>query len=303
MRAALARVGLTESPDVEILHLTDVPLMPWADLLVLVAQHARDFSAGLLVVDTLSRWARIVDENDAHQAAEAIEPLEQAGAGGLAVLVVRHDRKSGGDIGDSGRGSSALSGAADILLALRRANVEGHPNRRIIEGVGRFDGTPDQIVIEWRDSSYVNLGESLAVERVAARATLLEHLPPEPPGTSESDLITKTGLARSTLQRALGDLVADRTVCVSPAGAGKTGRAKGYWRDCPDPRTPGHNGSERPHDEPAPDASEVVPALIGKGSGHNASEISVEREDSLVPATVMPRPSPLEGQHNDGGVL
>ncbi|MCH8346837.1 MAG: AAA family ATPase [Chloroflexi bacterium] len=303
MRAVLARVGLTASPDVEILHLTDVPAAAWTDVMALVVRHARDVGARVLVVDTLGRWARLQDENDAAQAVQAMEALEQGAAAGLAVLIPRHDRKSGGEIGDSGRGSSALSGAADILLALRRANVEGHPNRRAIEGVGRFDETPAQLVIEWRDGSYVNLGDSLAVERVAARSTLLDHLPPEPPGASQADLVEQTGLARSTLQRALEDLVAEGSTHVSPAGAGKSGRAKGYWAECPDPRTPGHNGSEPSHDEPAPDAPQVVPTLTGEGSGHNASEISVERVDSLVPATVVPRPSPLEGQHNDGGVL
>lgn len=46
--------------------------------------------------------------------------LRGIAAGGRAVLLVRHDRKSGGDIGDSGRGSNALTGAVDIVLNLAR---------------------------------------------------------------------------------------------------------------------------------------------------------------------------------------
>lgn len=51
-------------------------------------------------------------------------PLQDAAHAGLTVIVCRHERKGGGDVGDSGRGSSATWGDVDIILQLRRP--EGH---------------------------------------------------------------------------------------------------------------------------------------------------------------------------------
>ena len=51
-----------------------------------------------------------------------MQPLQQAAAAeGLGVLVSQHERKSGGEVEDSGRGSSAFAGAADIEIG--RAHV------------------------------------------------------------------------------------------------------------------------------------------------------------------------------------
>ena len=122
-------------------------------------------NAGLLVVDTLSTWARLGgdDENSSGKAAEAMAPLQLAAATGIAVLVLRHDRKSGGDVGDSARGSSAFGGAVDIILALRRGEGNSRPTIRALHGLSRFDETPATLMIELTDSGYVALGSQTAV--------------------------------------------------------------------------------------------------------------------------------------------
>jgi hypothetical protein len=51
-----------------------------------------------------------------------------AGSAGLAVLMLRHERKGGGEVGESGRGSSAFAGAVDVILQLKRP--EGNTRRR-----------------------------------------------------------------------------------------------------------------------------------------------------------------------------
>src|SRR5205085_12437891 len=58
----------------------------------------------------------------------AMSWLMHAASLGLAVLVVRQARKSGGEIHNAGRGSGAFGGAADILLHLDYERDEkGHP--------------------------------------------------------------------------------------------------------------------------------------------------------------------------------
>ncbi len=159
----------------------------------------------------------------------ALEPLEVAAASGLFVFILRHDRKSGGDVGDSGRGSSAWSGAADIVLQLRRCDAPGHENRRTLLGVGRFEEVPAQVVIEFADGSYTDLGDSTRVEVRECMAKLLDVLPAAEtaPGLTETELMEKTGAARSTFKRAIADLIDDGKAA-KHSGAGKTGRAFGY---------------------------------------------------------------------------
>ncbi len=230
-RAVLGRVGLLGRDELHILSLHSVRGIPWPRIVEETVEHAASVGAGVLVVDTISRWAGLKDdsENNAGAAAVALEPLETAAAKGLAVLILRHDRKSGGELGDSGRGSSAFSGAADIVLALRRADTEGHPNRRLLQGVGRFEETPEQLVIELESGQYQVLGTQTNVERKDAADKLLDVLPgpQDSPGPMEKELVELIAMKRSTVQRALADLVGEGKV-LKHKGAGETKRGKGY---------------------------------------------------------------------------
>jgi hypothetical protein len=145
--------------------------------------------------------------------------------------VVRHDRKGGGELGESGRGSSAFAGAADILLSLRRANTEGHPTRRELLGVGRFDDIPAEIVLELRDGEWLALGDAINVERAEAKSHLLDTLPgPNEPWAMETYVVKALGpdAKRSTARRALDELIAEGQVEKGERVAGKTGMAHGY---------------------------------------------------------------------------
>lgn len=230
MRAMLQRCGLLEETDLHVLSFYQVSSYTWEECVALAEAQAETVGAGLLIIDTLSKWARIVNENDTGEAQAAMAPLEAVASRGLAVLVNRHDRKSGGEVGESGRGASAFSGAADILLHLQRANVEGHANRRILAGIGRFDDVPEQIVIELKDGSYVNLGDEIEVERAEARLRLKETLSTsKDAGMVEADIIEALKpISRGSVRRALEDgrkegwLFRDK-------GFGQRGTAFGFW--------------------------------------------------------------------------
>jgi len=184
VRRALERAGIHQHPDVEVLLFGAVMRRPWPEVVAGVVAKAKAEGFGIVIVDTLSRWAAIVDdgENSAGEAAQAMRPLEEAAAQGLAVLVIRHERKGGGDITEAARGSTAFGGAADIILNLRRANTPGHPSRRVLRGVGRFEEVPEEVVIELGPGGYEVLGDGVAVERAAAIDWLREHLRPPTPG-------------------------------------------------------------------------------------------------------------------------
>ena len=89
------------------------------------------------------------------EAMQAMGPIQLAAAQGLAVVVVRHERKGGGDIGESARGSSAFGGAVDTITSIRRGDGNTSPSVRILKSISRFDSVPDKIVIELDDGELV----------------------------------------------------------------------------------------------------------------------------------------------------
>ncbi len=231
LRDLLKRTGLDAADNLFILHRYATRAYEWADIVAEAVRKAGSVGAGLLVVDTLPDWAGIAGdaENNSGDALTAMRPLQDAAAAGLGVLSVRHDRKGGGEIGDSARGSSAYGGAADILLQLTKTTTAGHENRRTLTGVGRFDRVPGAIVIEFVDGVFRALGSSADVERTEVRARVLDILPDAGARMlSETDLLERLGDAkRSTLKRVLDGLVEEGRVAKA-TGAGKTGRAFGY---------------------------------------------------------------------------
>lgn len=123
-----------------------------------VLAEARD--AALLVVDTFAAWAGLAGdaENDAGAVLTALEPLQRAAGAGLAVLVVHHTRKARGEGGLAVRGSSALVGAMDILLALE-APADDAP-ARVLRAQSRFSATPAALRCALNGARYEVLNES-----------------------------------------------------------------------------------------------------------------------------------------------
>lgn len=226
LRELLERAGLLDSEDLHVLHLHDTAGVPWPDVAASAIEKAREAGAILLVVDTISRFARIADENDAGSMNAAMTPLEDAAAAGLAVWAPHHERKSGGTVEDAGRGSSAFGGAVDILLRLRRGEGNTPRTVRVLEALSRFDATPEQAAIELVDGQYLPRGTEDAVILHQARAALDDVLTAEPAGIEELrgrlDGIKDTTL-RAALAEAVRDGRAERT------GEGKRGSPY-QWR-------------------------------------------------------------------------
>ena len=57
-------------------------------------------------------------ENDSGAAMVALKPLQKLTSDEIAVVAVRHDRKAGGEVGESIRGRSAWGGGADTLATI-----------------------------------------------------------------------------------------------------------------------------------------------------------------------------------------
>lgn len=166
----------------------------------------------LLIIDTLPQFAGIQGdgENSSGEALKAMKDLQYgAGVIGLPILVAHHERKSGGDVSDAGRGSSAMGGAADTILALRRSKGNPRPNGRVLEGVSRFDDVPPELFIEFTDQGYRAIGDSRDFTKKQVYEYLLDNVPDNPDDALKIEELTeKSEFKRTTIQGAVNELVA-----------------------------------------------------------------------------------------------
>ena len=232
-RSMLDRVGLLNHEDLHVLFRYEAGESSWSDVIDAAVEKAHEVGAGMLTIDTLSGWSRLQgdDENSAGAAMTAMEPVHRAAAAGLGVILNRHDRKGGGALGESGRGSSAFAGEVDVLVQIRRPSSPGNPSRREISSTGRFDGIPDTRLVEFKDGRYLYLGDAPNVERKDAKQWLREHLPSADGVPMLKPAIQEgigTRASNSTINRALEEMVEFGEVGTDK-GYGPTKRSRGWW--------------------------------------------------------------------------
>lgn len=230
-REALARAALVDSEDLFVLSWHEAIGIRWPEVVAQAVAQCQRCEARLLVVDTLPQWARIRGdgENSAGEALEALAPLQEAaGTHGIAVVVARHSRKSGGEVGDDGRGSSAFTGAADIVLSLRRADSQGEPNIRVLHALSRFAETPESLALQLTEKGYNALGSEAAVAIEIAKRALLDMAPAsEERGVTADELIEAAKVRRTTGQEGLAALL--ELGLLKRSGEGKRGSPFRYW--------------------------------------------------------------------------
>ena len=244
-REALDRAGLLGRKDLHILSRQDAWDVPWKQVVESAIQKCREVGARLLVVDTVFPFAGLTGdrENDAGAVQEAVDPLRRAAGQGLAVVASRHERKSGGPLGDSARGSSAFTAAADVVIAIRRPQGHSRPTVRELEALSRFSETPPKLVIELTDSGYVAHGDSRAVAADEARRKILESAPRvEAEALDIESLIERCDVSRATAQRAVDALCQGGELV--RVGGGKKGDPFRWWRPNHSAQDPAPKGAE-----------------------------------------------------------
>lgn len=123
----------------------------------------------LVVFDTLAKLWPVVEENDAGAVDAALMPLWELTKVGAGILLIHHLRKSGGGEYTASRGSGALSAFPDILVELTRFDASDPKSRkRTLKAKGRYEETPDELVIELTDGQYREVHEPLSTTGPAA---------------------------------------------------------------------------------------------------------------------------------------
>ncbi len=229
LREALARAGLDQELRLHVIAGGPARRLSWPELMAAAVRECQRVGSPLLVVDTLPGLALLGGEaeNDSGAAAEAVAPLRDAADLGLAVLASRHARKSGGPVGEAGRGSSAFAGAADTLLLLTRIEG-GAPEARRLATVSRFEGLPPELDCELVNGRWRSLGTPSEHAFAGQRAAVLAALAYGVELTAEKVAAAVPGLSPRRAREHLEGLVRDGLI--SPAGAGRKGDPRRFRR-------------------------------------------------------------------------
>lgn len=107
--------------DLHLLTEEPLPNLSVADDQDWLTAYCRNVGAVLLVIDPLSRFWKIDDENNAAEQTKFFTDLRRLAKGAnVAVLTVHHDAKAGAETGMSGgRGSSVSANEVDTLVNMR----------------------------------------------------------------------------------------------------------------------------------------------------------------------------------------
>jgi hypothetical protein len=229
-RVATARAGLLESSDLSILFWNVTVGRKWPEIVNAAADECKRLGANLLVIDTIFQFANLLgdSENNSGDALEAMRPLQLATNHGLGVVVVRHERKGGGEVGESGRGSTAFGGAVDVVVSIRRCEGNARPSLRSILSLSRFNETPSELTVDLTSEGYVIQDrEKITAQQVNA---ILTSAPTAEAGAVSIDVLsTKAGLKRSTFQELVKELLANGLLFRK--GRGKRNSPYQYWRE------------------------------------------------------------------------
>jgi hypothetical protein len=150
-----------------------------------IAEWARSNPGGLVFIDTLAIWAEIQNENDASEASKAVARVTSlAQATDMAIVLVHHARKAGGEHGEAIRGSGAILATVDIAAELSR--VRPGSDERWLDVQGRVI-LPERYVLGFDRPSMSYRLEDKADALAELEADLVG-IPPDGSGLSRGEL-------------------------------------------------------------------------------------------------------------------
>lgn len=157
----------------------------WCALIDDICQNIKLLGVSLVIIDTLSSFWPVDNENDASEVNTALAPLRGITEAGASLLLNHHPRKGSGSNFTASRGSGALPSFVDILVELDYTNRECNTDtRRTLSAKGRLDDIPAEMVIDLTDDGYVMLGEVSVSNRQSELDTIDSLLADLPDGAT-----------------------------------------------------------------------------------------------------------------------
>jgi hypothetical protein len=230
---------------------------------------------------------------------------------GIGVVVSFHDRKGGGEVGESGRGSSAYAGAVDIILHVNKPGGNFKPTVRKIEALSRFEATPAELYVELTDTGYIALGTEDDVVSAALARALVDVLPETEDAAMRIENATekdKETMEVRVVERGLLDELAAKDLKVSRStldlelkrwikegyagqtGAGQKGSPGRYWKTANPPESFFRSKAPHPSEESiSPDSGQERPTTTAPVSSPqmHCSNAPSPWEERNAPADAM----------------
>ena len=170
----------------------------WVEIIDLVCKKCKELSIDMVVVDTISTFWPVDDENDAAKVKRALVPLYKlTDDNGVALMLVHHFKKDGGNEGTASRGSGALAGHVDNIIEFRRSD-DGFPYQRKIKTMGRFIQETELTIEMEANGKYKTIGEAWVVSKKARVDKILSLMKETPRPMSIQEI---TSLWNSTLNK------------------------------------------------------------------------------------------------------
>ncbi len=147
IRRRMERFGMTSDMDIYVI----VDRGQARDL-DKIREFIKAQNIGLILIDSLSRWWDVADENNNMEVLRAVSPLLDLAhddSVGVSIGLIVHERKSGGEDGRGIRGGSSLFGLVDQAIILDRRPGETS-NKRLLKTLGRYEDSPKEIIIDYR---------------------------------------------------------------------------------------------------------------------------------------------------------
>jgi hypothetical protein len=224
-------MGATGTEDIH-LYVASAP----ADGLQQVRAAAERLKPVLIIIDPLFRFTRVKDSNDYAQVTGALEPLLVLARETRAhVLCVHHAGKGNREGGDSILGSTAIFGAVDTALIMRK--LEGY---RTLQSEQRYGTSLEETVLRYDETTRtVSLGDTKETEDLTRLSQAIsEYLHGQAAPVTEAVIDDAVEGRRGLRKKALRQLVAEGKV----TRHGKGGKADPFTyalADTPPPQDSG----------------------------------------------------------------
>jgi hypothetical protein len=176
----------------------------WEKAAAIVVQKAINLGAIWLIIDTFPQFAlapKGISENDAGLALNALSKLTKALHKGLNVTLIRHTgagKARTKDVAGAQRGSTAYSGAADVVMHIVKPGRDPDSTERHIHCLGRFNDLPPLTKVTYIDGEYQLVSEVKSQSKLNKDSTILAFLP----GTLK-EIAEASGISASTVGRML----------------------------------------------------------------------------------------------------
>jgi hypothetical protein len=209
--AHFKRMG-ARGPDI-LIHTGRAP----DDALTALREAVDEHNPSLVVVDPLARFVRVRDFNDYAEVARGMEPLiDLARVTGCHILCVHHCGKGEREGGDALLGSTALFGAVDTALLMKRRE-----QARTLHTVQRYgEDMPETVAHLDAETGIVTAGGDLAALQIEERKrAVLEAMGDE--SLTEPDIKERVGGNQTLTAKAIRTLF--ESDILTRSGAGKRG--------------------------------------------------------------------------------